>query len=253
VADIKTCKKCNEQKELTEFRKVNSNKDGLDTRCKECRKQEYKENPAQKEYYYRHHETLLQREAKKRKNKDHKEYHVQYTRKDRIENKEKVSLRSSKYRENNKEYYNDYQKKRRVLRNSLDDMYPEYIESQVYDCFGDKCYLTNTEDNVILDHFIPIGWGHGGTYHGNLYPLNVNINSTKSGNNPFEIIEFINEKYQIDIHKWNKLIETLATLNGVTVDEFKEFVYWCEANKRTVDDIQANPVPSIELWKSTTL
>jgi hypothetical protein len=249
---IKVCKKCDTEKELAEFRKDSRNKDGKDKICKVCRKQEYKDNPLQKKYYYDNIEKVKEYKAKEREG--NRKYYSEYAREYRKNNYESENERMKRYRENNKDKFNEYQKKRKVLEHILDNLHPEFNIDDVYDYFpNEECCLTGTNVEVTLDHFIPIAWGHGGTYLGNMYPLEMVVNQSKNRFNPFKWIEWAKDEYQIDIHKWNKLIETLANINGLTVDEFKDFVYWCENNKRTVDDIQVNPIPSIELWKSNIL
>jgi hypothetical protein len=248
---IKTCKKCTEEKEISEFRKDSRNKDGKDKICKACRKQEYKDNPIQKKYYYDNIEKVSEYKSKERER--NRKYYSDYAREYRSKNHESEKQRMREYRERNKELFNQHQKKRRGMELDLDGLHPEFFIDKIYDYFNEECSLTGSTEDVTLDHFIPVAWGHGGTYIGNMYPLDRIVNKSKNRFNPFVWIEWAKDEYQIDIHKWNKLIETLAALNGLNVDEFKDFVYWCEGNKRTLEDIQANPIPSLELWKSTLI
>jgi hypothetical protein len=115
--------------------------------------------------------------------------------------------------------------------------------------FKEECSLTGDIEEITIDHFIPISWGHGGTYIGNVYPLNITINRSKKDLNPFKWFEWAKDKYEINIHKWNNLIEKLAIMNGLSVMEFKDFIYWCERNKRTIEEIQKENIPSIVIWK----
>lgn len=216
--------------------------------CKVCRKQEYKENPVQRMQYHKDPEKRREQDRKSREKR--REYYREYNRAYRERNYESEIKRMREYRENNKELFNEHQKKRKQMELILDNLHSDFNIDEVYDYFAEECCLTGTTENVTLDHFIPVSWGHGGTHLGNMYPLEMVINQTKNRFNPFTWFDWAKDKYNIDIHKWNKLIEALASINGLTVDEFKDFVYWCEDNKRTLEDIQQHPLPSLELWKS---
>ena len=117
--------------------------------------------------------------------------------------------------------------------------------------FNQKCALTDSSD-YIFEHFIPVSWGHGGTYLGNVYLLRSDLNSSKSNMNPFKWMEKQLKQDRFSSAKWKKLIRYLAKLNGLTYDEFREYVYWCEGNKRKRDKIlrDGNKM-SLDLWKKS--
>lgn len=105
---MKKCKKCGIEKELTEFYKEKTTRDGFQTSCKMCHaekeKEYYKNNKEQiakrkKEYYKRNKERLLERQREYNKN-----------------NEEQKKECDKKYYENNKEkimeYKKGYQRKR---------------------------------------------------------------------------------------------------------------------------------------------
>ncbi|MED3182042.1 hypothetical protein P4305_18730 [Bacillus thuringiensis] len=94
------------------------------------------------------------------------------------------------------------------------------------------CALTGDMDDIHLDHFIPLSWGHGGTVIENMIPLNGTLNLSKSDRNPFEWIKREDIREIVDMAKWYETIEYLAKLNGMTAKEYEEYVYWCEENKR---------------------
>jgi hypothetical protein len=110
------------------------------------------------------------------------------------------------------------------------------------------CELTGQDNDVTMDHFIPIEWGHGGVYLGNIYFISRKLNSSKSSINPFKWIQKTEVLDEIDIFKWNELISRLAEDNGITINEFKEYVNWCEKNKRSLKKLEKNNTPSLELW-----
>jgi hypothetical protein len=84
---------------------------------------------------------------------------------------------------------------------------------------------------------------------GNIYFLDDTLNFSKGNRNPFEWAEDEIARGNIKSERWNMVIEKFALVNGMKVDEFKEFVYWCEANKRTAKQIKLDGnKTSLELW-----
>ncbi|WP_221930194.1 hypothetical protein [Melghirimyces algeriensis] len=118
-----------------------------------------------------------------------------------------------------------------------------------YEKFNDCCALSGV-NNISLDHFIALKTGHGGTVIGNVYPLCRLLNSSKGDMNPFEWVKRNGVRERIDIKRFNTLVEYLAEQNGLTVDEFRDFVYWAYENPRSLEEVQRDHrVNSIELWR----
>lgn len=88
---MKTCTKCGVTKPLFGFHKNSSKKDGLQSRCKNCLKQFYRDNC----------EILSERQRECRKSNPAKKAKIE--RKYREANPEKVAKRHQKYREDNRE------------------------------------------------------------------------------------------------------------------------------------------------------
>ncbi len=96
--ETKVCKKCNVEKELCEFDKRTSAKDGHNNKCKVCRR-EYingynnkienleKKRKKQKEYYWKDHKKQL--EIIKKKHKENSEKEKEY----RKNNRDKINRR----------------------------------------------------------------------------------------------------------------------------------------------------------------
>ena len=125
-----------------------------------------------------------------------------------------------------------------------------YGQLKVYinDNFHNTCVISGSK-NIEVDHFIPVSWGHGGNYIGNLIPLDIGLNKFKREMNPFEWAK----KFKIDNDKFNEIVKYLSELNGLSPIDFKEFVYWCEKNKRDVKQIKEDDLMySIDLWKEST-
>lgn len=120
---------------------------------------------------------------------------------------------------------------------------------KIFEKFDSRCALTKSMD-IACEHFIPVSWGHGGTYEGNIYLLNLSLNTSKGNTNPFEWVKRKDIKKKISMSRWDKLVKYLAAKNKLTVPEFKKFVYWCENNKRSADDVKRDRnKTSLELWR----
>lgn len=226
----KDCGRCGKIKPLTDFTEIKSSRKGVGGRysnCKEC-------------------ERLYRIELEKIG--DRRERRLI-----RVRNYEKG------YRERRKELYRkniskmrNYSKikdaKRlayeRNLRNDLTTS--EYEE--VLRIFDYKCALTGESNDLTLDHFIPLWTGHGGTYVGNVYPLSSSLNYSKQNSNPFEWVSRNDIKSIISKEKWDFLIEYLAEKNGLTRDEFEQYVNWCFSNRREPDEIKDCNKTSLELF-----
>ena len=118
MVNTKKCTKCGIEKELTEFYKDKSKKDGVKTQCKVCcseAKREYRQRPdvrehskqRNKEYYSQNRTEIRQRQKEHyQKNreailKQQKEYEQ------RPENKERIKQYKKEYK---KEYYKQNRK-----------------------------------------------------------------------------------------------------------------------------------------------
>jgi len=111
------------------------------------------------------------------------------------------------------------------------------------------CALTGATTDVTIDHFIPLEWGHGGEYAGNVYFIEKRLNESKSNMNPFRWRKKLSLTHRLDASRWDALVRRLAEENGLTPKEFRKYVNWCEKNKRTVPEIMNDPRPSIDIWK----
>ena len=168
---MKQCKKCGENKEFSEFYKGRT-KDGLNSWCKKCTI-----------------ENLKQWKIKNRPevNRRAREYYADYYKEKkalyRIKNKQKIDDRMKKWRENNREYLNEYWKQRlknpkhhldKNVKNAvrqclkgkkagrtweslvgytLQDLF-QHLEKQ----FDDKMSWQNYGSYWHIDHIVPQSW-----------------------------------------------------------------------------------------------
>lgn len=155
---------------------------------------------------------------------------------------------SKRYVENNPGKIFGYSLKRRKMVLAL----PCDFESQSWlECrsaFNYRCSLSTKLENISMDHFIPASIGHGGTYLGNMIPLLRGLNSKKRARNPFKWVEGYSEYSS----NFLKVIDYLSTLNALTPQEYRNFVDWCHANPRTIDEVKADQRHSIEIWREAS-
>lgn len=214
----KRCSKCGGMKLRKNMKKGNRAKDRMDSICLTCKKgisakwyEKNKDNP----------------ENKKRKAEYDAEYNAI------PENKKRQAERVAEWSRNNTDKRAKYDAKRNARKRNLPS---EDISSISFE----KCELTGDTSNVHIEHFIPLNWGHGGTIPGNVYAMEGTANISKGNRNPFSWFESHDERFGITSASWSGLIEELASRNGITAEEFESFVYWCEANKRKLEQIKAD-------------
>jgi len=108
---MKKCGKCKIEKSPKEFHKNRSNPDGLETRCKECRRLDRINNIEK----YKARDRIRdhrRKDAKKAYRNDNKETSRQYQREYYINNKEYIDNRNKNWRDNNKDKSLQYVRER---------------------------------------------------------------------------------------------------------------------------------------------
>lgn len=150
---------------------------------------------------------------------------------------------------NNKELYRAANHRRRAIKRELTAI---FTGKDHFKLKSGGCVLTGEFEDVHSDHFISLATGHGGTYAANMIGLVGYLNLSKGDRNPFE---WIQTRKDADKAKFDALVKRLADANGLTVDEYREFVYWCYDNPRSDEQIKADneyygyKKPSIEIWQ----
>jgi hypothetical protein len=136
----KVCNECKIEKELKEYNKKISNKDGLSYSCKDCISIENK----------------IYKEKNKEKNKEYnkeyylknKEYYSNKAKEYNVINKEKNKNKNKKYYLNNKEYFSEYTKNRKktdyLFKLKL------LIRTSITNCIKKRGYTKNTKTYKIL-------------------------------------------------------------------------------------------------------
>jgi len=123
----------------------------------------------------------------------------------------------------------------------------EELELQFHK-YEKSCALTGST-NLVIDHFICLDTGHGGTYFGNIVFLDRSLHERKGNKNPFDWLRDNTERYSLD--KVFRLINDLATQNGLSISEYEQFVRWCYENPQRKKKIMH--CSSLEKWRESIL
>ncbi|MDH2882515.1 hypothetical protein [Bacillus cytotoxicus] len=281
---LKICTICNQLKDLDQFSNSKSHLYNKLPSCKSCeskRQAEYylnnkeKVNNKNNKYYQDNREEILMRTNEYRKEhrerylflqrkwkKDNVEYNREYNQKHYATNKVHYKLVRGRYYRKNKEKFRawklDWRENNRELINLYAQRYnakkkalPHDLNSEdlldIYSQFNFACALTGETNNLHLDHFICVDTGHVGTIYGNVIPLLGSLNIGKRNKNPFEWIR----DYPMHKEKFHYIVSILSSILGLTIKEYRTFVYWCYENPRTVEELKSDSRTSLEIWMSS--
>jgi hypothetical protein len=269
---FKNCKGCGIEKKLEDFYKNNHTKDGRGSKCKECVKEraaEYrKANPKPKverkprqtgfrllpegmrkcskcdsvkpkEDFYKDNKRssgvgvrckdCVNSYLRKRKSENYYEI-LERRREWRESNRLKLREQDAAYREANRDKKRLTEAKRRARKQSLPDTLTLDETNAILEKFEGKCALCDHPSEA-LDHFIPLASGKGGTTKENIIPLCKAMNTSKLHRNPFVWAETcLNDEQK---ERFELLVEYLAEINGLEVNEYREFVFSCFKSKNT--------------------
>src|SRR5699024_2167262 len=141
--------------------------------------------------------------------------------------------------DNNPEKYLPAIMNRRFRESYLEDSLTEDELASMYSRFNYSCAITMDKTTLNIDHVIPYTVGREGNSLGNIIPLRRDLNISKSDRNIFEWFADNRERFGLSQRKFDELIEYLADINEMTVEDYREYVYWCHDNPRTIDEIKA--------------
>ena len=175
---MKYCSKCKQNKDLAEFNKNKTTKDGLQHYCKECKAQ-YKYPEKLKEYYDTHKVVILAQTKIRQEitNRDQylayqKEYHQQnyetnkteileYFRQHYKKNKSKIRVRQEKWRKANPKKLVVKEARRRGRKAKADGQFTHDDIILIYQKQNGKCFYCGEVLNskFDIDHKIPLSRG----------------------------------------------------------------------------------------------
>lgn len=139
------------------------------------------------------------------------------------------------------------------IRNEISKYLPSTLSQKEIDELRQNavCPLSGDTEDLTMDHFIPVNWGHGGVYLGNIYFICRRLNGSKSNQNPFRWFRRISRNEEVNKKSWDNVVIQFAKEYGLNKKEFKDFVLWCENNQRSIEQLKIDNRPSIELWKES--
>lgn len=208
----KVCGKCSKEKALTEFAKQKTGKLGRRSTCKECIKKSdkiYRESNKEKIQAYLHvtrdRRMVVQREWRER----NRDYQVSYRETDRGKEVRRLA------------------DQRRLARkvNLPDTLTGEQLDKLIEYFKG--CALTGDKDDIQFDHLIPLSSNVGGTVAGNIIPLRADLNQSKGNRNVFEWFDANQRRLSLSRDKFDRMIEYIAEINGMTVSEYRDYYEGC--------------------------
>lgn len=267
----KKCTDCLSIKALDDFAKHKKGFEGRASKCKECdntRRRQWstdnKEHAAKtnRRYYLENIERCkeLSRDYHHANKEKANKYSREWAKKNQKrkqdnnkkwyeENRQHCNVKSREWHENNKARSRELNKiwrernpdkklinehRRLARKRSLPDDFT--LEQMVitFEFFGRGCALTGEKSDIQWDHLIPLSCGYGGTTFGNMIPLKSDLNFSKNGSNFFEWFDRNQSRFNLSIEKFLKTIDYIADINGMTREEYHNFLNTCFENKKDI-------------------
>jgi 5-methylcytosine-specific restriction endonuclease McrA len=204
------CQTCKEEgraciKPITDFVKAKKNILGVLADCNECRK-----------------------EQKKKYRKENPEKTKEYNRSPK---------RVDKMREHRKIWNAKNPKKVKQLRNTrlireiaASNAIPIEEKNKALKQYNYSCALTGTENDLHIDHIISLGTGHASNSFEDLLLLRSDLNISKNARNIFEWAEQEYEHFGFTLDRFYEVMTEVASRSNMSLDEYKEYTYWCFNN-----------------------
>jgi len=205
----KKCTKCKKIKPLNDFWKHTGHRDGFNSQCKNCCKKNYLKNRKKRLNHkrikradpeYRKKELLYKKEYRQKNKKAILKYNKEYCQKNPEWAKEKARLyywrhrdkrmiKIKEYKVNNRALYNELNRKRRNLKNSLPVTLTEKEWNEILRKYSYRCYYCGEKAEYLeKEHKIPLSRGGGYTKE-NIVPSCRGCNAKKHTLTESEFIE----------------------------------------------------------------
>lgn len=212
----KVCRQCGIVKALDDYVKHKGRVGDCSTECRDCAA------GRKKKYYEKNRETVIERSCNWQRS-----------------NPEMAVTHSLKWARKNRDKRTLSNQRRRARRACLPALLSNEEYAKTLEHFGNACALTGKTDGLEKEHAIPISIGHGGTTFENCYPMTAGLNQSKFNHNIFEWFEANRQRFELSQERFDNLIAWLASANAMTIEEYRDHVYWCHANPRTIDELEA--------------
>jgi len=169
----KICNRCNENKPTYEFGKHKLHIDGLQSICKQCKKQidinYIKLHKLEKKEYDKQREIKITKEEKIKKNNRRRQLY---------KNNLKRRIYNRSWKRNNPNKILLQVQKRRVLLQSQRGDFTEQDWINIKNSYKNKCAYCRSDEKLTIDHIIPLSIG-GKHDKNNIVPACCSCNSTK--------------------------------------------------------------------------
>lgn len=215
----KVCRKCNTLTNREGFTSYKKGVGGLKSTCSKCeaqRKKDWRQENADKTVVY----LSENKERIKDRRRDYRE-----------RKREELAEKEKRWKTENKARVVLAEQRRRARKQALPNDLTNEQQAEILAYFNDACALTGEKLNRSWDHALPIASGHGGTTYGNMYPLRVDLNSSKCDSNLFEWFESNWRRFKLSRERFDKLVKYLADVNEMTVEEYTAYYNGCFEDK----------------------
>lgn len=210
----KICCCCKETKDISQFNKNKSKKDGLSTECKSCikiYKDEYRKNNAEKisiskkKHYEENKEKVLSKCAEWKNS--NREYHNKKSREYSQKNRVSILKKNKEYYLKNKEMIlkrtllwfntekgkiskrNTHYKRKLAIKNGISTSEIMKHTNSIKNCYWCKCKIDKTIKNGFhIDHYIPLSKGGTHTLE-NIVISCPSCNILKSNKDPYKFAQ----------------------------------------------------------------
>lgn len=146
---MKICISCNIEKPFTEFHKCSSNEDGFHKYCKYCRKESYQKNI---KYYIEYRKNYYKTGYYKEYHKKNRESILEKSKEKYKKNKESHRKAVYKWRNENRDKYNEYRRKYCKNKSELDPMFKfrKTLGCRTVKAFNRKYWAKNSKTEQML-------------------------------------------------------------------------------------------------------
>lgn len=187
---MKTCSKCKIEKNTDEFHKDKNRKDGLDYRCKVCKKKhadEYTKTEDSKKSRKKWQQDNMDRVkvSQKKYYKKNRDKILEKNREWAQNNKESCVERSLRWQKKNKDKVAEYKRRRRAAKNNVKENYTPAQEKITREIFNNKCFNCGCKEGLCIDHYYPLSKGNALTLL-NACVLCQSCNCSKNDKNPLD-------------------------------------------------------------------
>jgi hypothetical protein len=162
-----------------------------------------------------------------------------YGRNLRDNNKEREAERIRKWSIANPDKQMLRKQRRRAREKDLPDNFTKSQMDETFTYFG-GCALTGDTTDIHWDHVVPLATGQGGTTFGNMIPLRSDLNRSKNDANIFEWFYTNRERFNLSQARFEGLIRWLADVNGMTIEQYRKYVYECFNNENELGSHSGN-------------